>query len=1035
MAPPGAGKTTLMAQWAATCGTDVAWLRVDRDDGADGRLAARLSEALTDHLVLGGGPATMTQLAIAVERRTEPLVLVLDDLHTVAGTAAEADLERLLLMAPEHIRILLGSRRRPALNFARCELPRTLLVLEDDLAFRGWEVERLFRSVYRTPLSANDAADLARRTAGWAAGLHLFSLSTVGAEPTARRSGVAALGRRSRYARDYLDSEVLADVSRALRRFLARTTVFDRLTVERCDALLSRGTSRRMLTEAARLCPMVTADDAGETFVVHEVLRRHLETQFEDEVGSTQARAWWCRGADVLEATGAPVEAVRARALGGDWTGVRRLLHAGGPDLLAAGARAWADVLPAWSQEDDPWASLVVARRLLDDGRLVAATAAAERTEPRLGDPVGADLCRHVVATAAVWGVTPDLSAGDWPALLRAATRRDPASVARDTRATGSLPVPYRDLVQGLASLLAGDATSGEQALVRCTHEPNGATVPALAARLAIAFVGLLRQDAGASSRTVDQVAADADRSGLPWLARLARGVADAFDARGPARADGEPAGADAAAAVAADCDQRGDRWGALLVRAASAMAGLRDGDLDPAPFERLATRCRELDAGVPEAWMRSLHAIVAGAGDLPDALVDAESAESYARSAAVPGALCLAYAGLAVTRPEQRGELLDLASMSGAATGLGPGPWRWLGPVADLLWGPEPSVPEQPLHAPSLRAPRLPSASASDPSASRPTAPVPGRTGSRPQGPSTPALPGPAPVALRCFGEFRMAVGGQALDLSVVRPRARSVLRMLAVHAGRMVHREQLADALWADVEPSAALHSLQVNLSNLRGLLSAGVGGGRGSTLIVREGDAYGLALPDGSTCDVLDFERALGEARTAAAGPSDGRTAGALRRALEVYAGDLLPEEGPADWAAALRAQYRSQAAEAAASLASLELLRGDPAAAVAAATRSVEIDVCLDGAWRTLIAAYRLLGDLAAGERAQRRYAEVLLDLGVDLRHAPSRAGTTWTAPAASTVGVTGVRRSPPLPPPREQPGPAPGAPTRSSAPRR
>ena len=38
-----------------------------------------------------------------------------------------------------------------------------------DLQFRPWEVERLFREIYGQPLRPEDAAALTRRTGGWAA--------------------------------------------------------------------------------------------------------------------------------------------------------------------------------------------------------------------------------------------------------------------------------------------------------------------------------------------------------------------------------------------------------------------------------------------------------------------------------------------------------------------------------------------------------------------------------------------------------------------------------------------------------------------------------------------------------------------------------------------------------------------------------------------------------------------------------------------------------------------------------------------------
>src|SRR5699024_2829071 len=84
VAPPGAGKTTLMAQWAQTAGTGVAWLRVERDDVTPERLVDRLAQAVGPALdAPPAGVASPDELAVAIERRAAPLLLVLDDLHAI----------------------------------------------------------------------------------------------------------------------------------------------------------------------------------------------------------------------------------------------------------------------------------------------------------------------------------------------------------------------------------------------------------------------------------------------------------------------------------------------------------------------------------------------------------------------------------------------------------------------------------------------------------------------------------------------------------------------------------------------------------------------------------------------------------------------------------------------------------------------------------------------------------------------------------------------------------------------------------------
>lgn len=954
VAPPGAGKTTLMAHWAHTVGADVAWLRVEREDEAPGRLVDRLAQALGEVLDLPAGTSSLDELAVAIERRTAPLVLVLDDVHTIAGSPAEAAVERLLLLAPVHLHVLMGSRRRPGFNLVRSELPTAVLVTGEDLAMRAPEVQQLFRDIYAVPLGADDAAALARRTAGWPAGLHLFHLATAALGATERRTAVAALAQRSRYAEEYLAHEVLQTLPGQLRRFLTRTSVLTTLTSDRCDALLGTpGTSRRLLNELERLTSAVTRDGDGVRFRCHEALRRHLETQLREQLGSTQATRWWQQAARVCEQDGAPAEALRLHALARDWDAVRRLLRVGGMPLVRSAGDGLGDLLPVWLQEDDPWASLVFASRLLEDGTLTTAAAVADRARTRLvEDPVGSAWAVRVAAAARTWlpGAGREPAPEDWVGLLREATRRAPHEAAGRV---GTLDDEHRDLVRGLALVLAGDLVEARPLLEECVQRPHTDVRTSLTARLALATLDALGGPGPLAGAALDRVVSLADQHGLGWWVRVAHGVAVALVPTPGVEAEKVVDG------LVEEADRRGDPWGAAVVASAAVAAQLRAARLRPAQLDRgldeLCTRWRALDAGVLEAWARSLHAVVAATGDLPNAEPAAESAEAFARAAGVPGALWVAYGALALSRPAERDELLELAAASASASGFGPRPAGWEAALRTVLDPPPGSVP-----APGVEPEGLPAAGLAV------------------------VRPGPEPVAtgpfeVRCFEEFRLLVSGVPVGLSRIRPRARSLLRLLALHTGRLTHREQLADTLWGELDPSAALHGLQVALSSLRALLGqAGVT----TAIVVRDGDAYGLVLPEGSTCDLLVFDRALAAAARDRSGAGDrDRARRELRAALDVYTGELMPEEGPAEWVVSAREQYRVRAAEAAATLAVLELARGDATAAASAAARGVEIDPYRDDAWRTLIEASRLAGDHATAGRAQRRYDEVLAGLGL------------------------------------------------------
>src|SRR5690242_13428796 len=213
VAPAGAGKTTLLSRVAAASPVPVGWYRITADDSTEKRLVAHLAGALSA-VVDGDRAETMRELLEALDRWPGPGgLLILDDLHEIAETPAENALERFISLRPRRLRLICGSRRLPDVNMPRIRVSGSFReVGSDDLRFRSWEVEELFASVYREPLRPEAAAALTRRTGGWAAGLQLFHLATIGRSPSDRHQAVADLGGRSKLVRSYLTRNVLAEL-------------------------------------------------------------------------------------------------------------------------------------------------------------------------------------------------------------------------------------------------------------------------------------------------------------------------------------------------------------------------------------------------------------------------------------------------------------------------------------------------------------------------------------------------------------------------------------------------------------------------------------------------------------------------------------------------------------------------------------------------------------------------------------------------------------------------------------------------------
>ena len=341
------------------------------------------------------------------------------------------------------------------------------------------------------------------------------------------------------------------------------------------------------------------------------------------------------------------------------------------------------------------------------------------------------------------------------------------------------------------------------------------------------------------------------------------------------------------------------------------------------------------------QAWAQAFLALAAAAEGLPDAAAQARAAAALAGSAGVSAGHVAATVALARTERDRRLVLLREAESQGTSVGLPASVVRgWAGPA-------EPS-PASPVAAPVVVR-----------------------------------EPAPPPVSIRCFGGFRMELAGEPVDTSTVRARARTALRLLAMQAGRAVHREVLIEALWPDLTPAAATRNLQVTISALRGLLEPDCERGK-SNLLVRTGDAYGIALPPDGYSDTQAFTAAVQRwhhVRPSGDGPAEIE---ALRAALDAYGGELLPEDGPAEWVVEARERYRRQATQVASALAAAELARGNVAEAIAAAEHCIAtLDAHDDDAWQVLLRAYPDSGAPAKAAEAQRRYREMLASLGVEL----------------------------------------------------
>jgi len=922
VAPAGSGKTTLLSQFASSVEGPVAWYTADGSHAEPSVLLSHIEEAVCT--AFGDVPRdwdSEEEAARAVEGWTGTRgLVVLDDLHTLEGTPAAASLERLIDYLPPNVFVLAASRRTPDFNLSRLRVSGTLLeVGPDDLRFRSWEVERLFRDILGDPLAPEDLAALTRGTEGWAAGLQLFHLATQGKPVHESRRMLAELRTRSRLVREYLARNVIEELPPELRAFLLETCVLDRMSGPLCDQLLGVSGSEQILEELERRQIFTYRLEEG-WWRYHEVLRSHLQVQLVQTVGEADARERYRRAGDLLASAGAVREALQAFCRAADWDAVDRLLGKEG-ELLADGPDAWLDLVPADIREDDPWVQLAAARRERARGRWQSAQDAYLKAERAFGGAGAAETSRSERLALQSWMEPSFVPMDTWLGQVRAAVSRDPL------RAKGQWPGAHGALARGLCSLLAGQALDARPALLSVAEHPDASPSMAAGARLGAAVAAMLGGDPG-GGQEAEAVAEEAEHLGIPWLARLSRASLALSD-----RADGasEAAGARLAG------ERRMDHWGASLAALLEGLGALRTGSSSSEVLDSAVQGFRRVGAGTLEAWARSAHALAVARTGAPEARQTAVQAETFARAAVVRGAQMIAFMAMAESDPDRAAEHRAVAQEIGSECGL--------------------ALPE-----------------------------TPGA-----------ALAPTASFQVRCFGQFSMSIGGRTVDLAALRPRIRMLLRLLAFHAGGPVHREVITETLWPGADPDTGGRNLHVAVSTLRRVLEPDLPKSADS-LISRDGETYRLAIPEDAFVDVVEFDDRLAAARAAISQKDSTGALAEFRRAMALHAGDLLPEEGPAEWIVGERERRRLDISELGAALAEALLAAGEPADAAWVCRRSLQVDRYHDPLWRTLVRACDQAGDPAASARARRDYQALLLELGLPVS---SNGSTKVDLPAESS----------------------------------
>jgi len=311
-ASAGYGKSQTVGKWVEQSGLSSTWLSLGHQDSDLVSFFLYVIEAIhklfpdcclpTQTLLHAPAPCSREDLAqqlindLAVI--SHPFHLVLDDygfihdqdIHYVLDCILEYDLPSLSLV--------LITRRDPPLNLIKLRGKGVLTeIRQTDLQFSLFETSQFLKTVVASDITDEDCLEFYDKLEGWPAGTRMIALSLRGYGDI--KEFTREMRGDSRDIREYLMSEVLLRQPPAIREYLIKTSILNRMCPSVCEAMCDQpdvdGSRFLQQLELSNLF-YIPLDGHHNWFRYHHLfqslLQYSLEKRFgEDEICNLHERA------------------------------------------------------------------------------------------------------------------------------------------------------------------------------------------------------------------------------------------------------------------------------------------------------------------------------------------------------------------------------------------------------------------------------------------------------------------------------------------------------------------------------------------------------------------------------------------------------------------------------------------------------------------------------------------------------------------------------------------------------------------------
>jgi LuxR family maltose regulon positive regulatory protein len=294
-APPGFGKTSLLAQWRREYlarGAVVAWVSSQPNDDTQRfvqglAMAARVGCArptfgqtlLEGAAVAAGELEGITTWLGEIAQTAMDIVLVIDDAERLPEGTLRGALAYLLQNQPSNLRVIVAARGdlnlpiEDLLAYGHC-----VLLGAAALRFTLDETIALVRARCGSRVDADACARLHEITEGWPLGLQLaIAAIERSADP---RAAIRAMSTHSGDLADRLVGDLLSKLAPDDAEFLVRIAAVANLHPDLCGAITGSEDAGDRLARLVRDTPVFVAGEGSEWCRLHSIARDVLRTRF-----------------------------------------------------------------------------------------------------------------------------------------------------------------------------------------------------------------------------------------------------------------------------------------------------------------------------------------------------------------------------------------------------------------------------------------------------------------------------------------------------------------------------------------------------------------------------------------------------------------------------------------------------------------------------------------------------------------------------------------------------------------------------------